>query len=71
MKKSCKSATQEHPKICEDFRKTKNEDSGDFTVGGILFPSSENIRETRVKEHNHVHRACTMSLQHGKRLPCA
>jgi len=28
MKKSCKSTTQEHPKICEDFGKTKNEDPG-------------------------------------------
>jgi hypothetical protein len=26
-KKSCKLANQEHPKICEDFGKIKNEDS--------------------------------------------
>ena len=45
MKKSCKLANQEHPKICEDFGKTKNEDSietsWDLQEGETLFPDPE------------------------------
>jgi len=39
MKKSCKSAKQEHPKICEDGRSRMKiqEASGEFTDGGIMF----------------------------------
>jgi len=44
MKKSCKSANQEHPNNCEDSRKQRmkiQEASKDLQMGGILFPSSE------------------------------
>ncbi|RHN51917.1 hypothetical protein MtrunA17_Chr6g0474481 [Medicago truncatula] len=86
MKKSCKSANQEHPKICEDFGKTKNEDSRGLRrlysgrnfvpkFQGNLFEDVDlkrrKIEKTGHKKHFYAPRTHVMCLEHGKRLPCA
>jgi len=77
MKKSCKSANQEHPKTCEDLGKNKKEDSRGIRrlYNGRNFVSKL-FEDEHLKQHNigeigpgrlhHAPRAHAMRLKHVK-----
>jgi len=81
MKKSCKSENQEHSKICEDFGKTRNEDSRGLVrlysgrncvsrYRGKLFGGKHLKRRKNVefgpRTHNHAPMAWFMNIGHGQ-----